>query len=49
MPSELPIDRKSHAKSIQLRHALIHSLSSRPVMSAAVANAKGTVQPTKPV
>jgi hypothetical protein len=49
MPSVLPMPRNIHAKSVHLRQATIHSWSSRPVTSAATANAKGTEQPTKPV
>ena len=49
MPSTLPIDRNRNANSIHLRTATIHSLSSRPVASAAIANANGTEQPTKPM
>mgnify|MGYP000927592783 CR=1 FL=1 len=37
-----------HAASIHLRTATIHSLSRRPVTSAATAKAKGTAQVTKP-
>jgi hypothetical protein len=41
--------RNIQAKSIHLRTAAIHSLSRRPVTRAAIANAKGTAQPTKPM
>ncbi len=48
MPSVLPMPRKSQAKSVYLRQALIHSSPRRPVTSAATAKAKGIVHPTKP-
>ena len=49
MPSTFPIERKRNEKSIHLREATIHSLSSRPVASAAIAKAKGTAELVKPV
>ena len=49
MPSVLPIARNSSAKSVNLRQAVIHSVSSRPVTSADTANANGIEQPTKPM
>ena len=45
----VPIERKSHEKSIHLREATIHSLSRRPVASAATAKAKGTADEVKPM
>ena len=49
MPSVLPMERNRNEKSIHLRMATIHSLSSRPVASAATAKAKGTAELVKPV
>src|SRR5262245_19643500 len=49
MPRQLPMERKSQEKSIHLRVATIHSLSSRPVTSAAIAKEKGTAELVNPV
>jgi hypothetical protein len=49
MPRALPMERNIHANSIQLRTPATHSLSRRPVTSAATAKEKGTEHPTNPV
>ncbi len=43
------MERKRNENSIHLREATIHSLSSRPVASAATAKAKGTAALVKPM
>ncbi len=43
------MERNSQEKSIHLRVATIHSLSRRPVASAAIANANGTAALVKPM
>jgi hypothetical protein len=48
MPSTMPIVRKNQLTSAQRRTAASHSPSSRRVISAAIAKAKGTVVATKP-
>ena len=49
IPSVLPIDRNRNEKSIHLRVATIHSLSSLPVARAATAKANGTAALVKPM
>ena len=41
-PKRLPSVRKNHEKSVQRRVVRIHWSPSRPVASAAIANANGT-------
>src|SRR5713226_4256034 len=41
--------RKNHATMVQRRVVLIQASSTRPIISAAMAKAYGTVKPTKPV
>ncbi len=43
-----PSDRKYQATIVQRRVVVIQKSPTRPVMSAAIANAKGTVKPVKP-
>src|SRR3954470_10200814 len=44
----MPTVRKPHAYSAQRRVASSQPSPTRPVINAAIANAKGTVNPTKP-
>ena len=43
------MERKRNEKSIHFRVATIHSLSSRPVASAATAKENGTAELVKPM
>src|SRR5512135_1941704 len=45
-PNRFPKLKKNHASSVQRRVVRIHTSSSFPVASAAIAKANGTAQPT---